>query len=156
MEPEKRIDADREVQRANQEARERKILTKKAAVQTSLISTTAAADEAEGPQTPTEKCLSKNARRRREKKAKQRQAEQRRTEEKQQRADDEFRKVLKAVEPLRHASGSHVRAATELYGDFANRATSAPRHGRSGARAASRGLAVDPSGRSQAQRGARL
>ena len=106
-------EADREVERANEEAREHKLLMKKAAVQPSLTIPTAAADEAAGPGAPAETTLSKNASRRREKKAKQQRAEQRRTEEKQQRADEEFRKVLKAVEPLRLETGTVVREDLE-------------------------------------------
>ena len=113
QQPEMQTVADKEVQRANEEARERKLLTKKAAAQPALISPPAAADEAAGPGAPPETTLSKNARRRREKKAKQQRAEQRRAEEKQQRADDEFRKVLKVVEPLRHESGTVVREDLE-------------------------------------------
>ena len=113
QQPEMQTVADKEVQRANEAARERKRLMKKAAVQPSLTIPTAAADEAAGPGTPTEKTLSKNARRRREKKAKQQRAEQHRAEEKQQRADEEFCKVLKAVEPLRHESGTVVREDLE-------------------------------------------
>ena len=113
QQPEMQTVADKEVQRANEEARERKRLMKKAAVQPSLTIPTAAADEAAGPGAPAETTLSKNARRRREKKAKQLRAEQRRAEEKHHRADEEFRKVLKAVEPLRHESGTVVREHLE-------------------------------------------
>ena len=109
QQPEMETVADKEVQRANEEARERKRLMKKAAVQPSLSIPTAAADEAAGPGAPAEAAISKNARRRREKKAKQQRTGQRRAEEKQQRADDEFRSILKQVEPLRHESGTVVK-----------------------------------------------
>ena len=106
-------EADREVQRANEEARARKLLAKKAVPQQPLAGSTAEADDAAGQPAPAEANLSKNARRRQEKKAKQQRAEQRRIDEKQQRADDEFRRVLKAVEPLRLESGTVVREDLE-------------------------------------------
>ena len=104
---------DRMVERANDEARQHKILTKRATIQASLARPAAEADDAAGQPVPAEANLSKNARRRQEKKAKQQRAEQRRIDEKQQRADDEFRKILKVVEPLRQESGTVVREDME-------------------------------------------
>ena len=117
QQPEMQTVADKEVQRANEEARERKRLTKKAVVQPSLTVPAAAADEAAGPGAPAETTLSKNARRRREKKAKQQRAEQRRTEEKHHRADEEFRKVLKAVEPLPSPDGCVFKGESYAKGE---------------------------------------
>ena len=86
-------DVDREVERANEEARNRKLLTKRLAVQASLVGLTPAAEEADGPgasgpATSSNTNLSKNACRRMEKKAKQRCGKQRRDEAKQKRADE--------------------------------------------------------------------
>ena len=111
-------DVDREVECANEEARNRKLLTKRLAIQPSLVGPTLAAEEADGlgasgHGTASETNLSKRACRRREKKAKQRRAERRRDEKKQQRTDDLFRKVLKAVEPLRQKSDTVVREDLE-------------------------------------------
>ena len=111
--PERLTEADREVRRANEEARERKRLTKKAAIQPSLISTTAAADDATDLGAPAVNPPSKNARRRQEKKAKQRRAGQERVEKQRQRDDDETRKILKQVEPLREAAGTVVKEDLE-------------------------------------------
>ena len=106
-------EADKEVQRANEDARQRKLLTKKAVVQPSLARTAAVADDAAGQPAPAEKNSSKNARRRQERKLKQQQTQQRRIDEKQQHADDQFRRVLKAVEPLRQKCGTVVREDLE-------------------------------------------
>ena len=111
--PERLTEADREVRRANEEARERKRLTKKAAIQPSLISTTAAADDATDLGAPAVNPPSKNARRRQEKKAKQRRAGQERVEKQRQRDDDETRKILKQVEPLREAAGTVIKEDLE-------------------------------------------
>ena len=111
--PERLTEADREVRRANEEARERKRLTKKAAIQPSLISTTAAADDATDLGAPAVNPPSKNARRRQEKKAKQRRAGQERVEKQRQRDDDETRRILKQVEPLREAAGTLVKEDLE-------------------------------------------
>ena len=111
--PERLTEADREVRRANEEARERKRLTKKAAIQPSLISTTAAADDATDLGAPAVNPPSKNARRRQEKKAKQRRAGQERVEKQRQRDDDETRKILKQVEPLRETAGTVVKEDLE-------------------------------------------
>ena len=112
------IDVARDVERANEEARNRKLLTKKLAIQPSLVGPTPAAEVADGTGASghgmsLKTNLSKRACRRMEKKAKQRHAERRRDEAKQQRMDDEFRKVLKAVEPLRQESGTVVREDLE-------------------------------------------
>ena len=111
-------DVDKEVERANEEARNRKLLTKRLAVQPSLAGPTLAAKEADGPGSSgpgvsSETNLSKSARRSQENKAKQRRAEKHRDEVKQQRADNEFRKVLEAVEPLRQESDTVVREDLE-------------------------------------------
>ena len=106
-------EADKEVQRANEMAKERKLLAKKAVVQPPLVRPAVVADDAAGQSAPAEKNSSKNARRRQEKKLKQQQTQQRRTEEKQRRADEEFRKILKAVEPLRRESGTVVQEDLE-------------------------------------------
>ena len=112
------IDVAREVERANEKARNRKLLTKKLVIQPSLADPTPAAAVVDGISpsghgTSSKTSLSKRACRRIEKKAKQRHAEQRRDEAKQQRTDDEFRKVLKAVEPLRQESGTVLREDLE-------------------------------------------
>ena len=105
-------EADRAVERANEEAKQRKLLAKRAAVQASLAGPAAVAEGVTG-QPAVEKILSKNARRRQERKAKQQREGQRRIDEKQQRVDEEFRKVLKAVEPLRQESGTVVQEDLE-------------------------------------------
>ena len=116
-------EADREVQRANEEARARKLLAKKATIQASLAGPTAEADDAGGQPAPAEANLSENARRRQEKKAKQQRAEQRRIDEKQQRADDE-EKLERAVVAARLVE--HARDA--LHEDDA-RQNAVPRQG---------------------------
>jgi hypothetical protein len=104
---------DRVVERANEEARQHKLLTKRATIQASLARPAAEADGATGQPAPAETNISKNARRRHQKKAKQQQTQQRRIDEKQQRNDDEFREILKVVEPLRQESGTVVREDME-------------------------------------------
>ena len=88
--------ADQEVQRANDDARARKRLLRKAAVQPLLAIPTAAVDDIAGPGAPVGKTSSKKARRRWENKAKQRLAERRCAEKNHHCADEEFRRVLKA------------------------------------------------------------
>ena len=108
-------DVERDVDRDNEEARERKALRKMhAALQPSLTGPAAVAAAPAAPGEPAEKAaLSNNARRRREQKAKQRRAEQQRAEKQQRRDDDESRRILKQVDPLREAVGTVVKEDLE-------------------------------------------
>ena len=106
------------VQRANEEARERKRQAKRAGRAGRTPARVERGERVERAADAAGACragldsskeFSLKTARRREKRAKQLRVEQRRAQEKQAQADVEFRKLLQAVEPLREAPGTVVR-----------------------------------------------
>ena len=113
LSPDNQCGVDAEVARANEDARARKRSQRKGAAQPALVDTkpNRGASQAVLRVTPADEPperVSNNARRRIEKRAKQGMAQQRRQGQMQQREDDEFRKVLRLVEPLRYTDGTVV------------------------------------------------
>ena len=102
-------DVEREVQRSNEEARVRKLLTRKPLVQPFLEKPIREIKEMDKRQAPNREVVSAKVSRRMQNNLKQKHAKRRSADKEQQQHDEEFRKVLKLMQPMCDDNGTTIR-----------------------------------------------